>query len=105
MQGNSNNDLEMRFKKRHPKLYVAYSLFICVLVLAPCIAAPIIRSQIYGSDSNPYWGAVAVIGGIVLGIGLFNVMAAFFKKGWKPIVTVLLLLVGALMLTGAFLFP
>lgn len=105
MQSDISNDVEMNFRRRYPKLYIAYCLFICVLVLAPCIVAPIIRGQIFGEGSNPYWGAAAVIGGIVFGVGLFNVMAALFKKGWKPIVTVLLLLIGGLMMAGAFVFP
>lgn len=105
MQNNKNNDLEMQFKKNHPKLYILYTLFTCVLILAPCIAAPIIRANIFGSNSNPYWGASGVIGGIVFGVGLFNIMASIFKRGWRPVIMLLLLLIGGLMMTGAFVFP
>lgn len=104
MQSETNVDLEMNFRKSHPKLYIFFCLFICVIVLAPCIAAPIIRTQIFGEGSNPYWGAAAVIGGIAFGIGLFGIMAAFFKKGMKPLTTALCLVIGGLMMAGAFLF-
>ena len=90
------------FKRRHP---VGYG-FLVALGLAAFVL-PIIVFGILAYRKNPEAGGwpalVGVLGGIVAGIGLFNLVAVIIKQYLGHLVTILSLLIGGGIMLAAYL--
>ncbi len=90
------------FKRRHP---IGYA-FLVILGLA-AFTLPIIAFGVLGYFKNPNAGSwislLGVFGGIIAGIGLFNLVAIIIKQYLGHLVTILSLLIGGGIMLACYL--
>lgn len=92
---------DYEFKKKHPVLYPLIVIIGMSLFLLPGI----LFSAYCGTikvPSNNLWQTVGLFGGFIIGIGLFNIVAAFMNQYLGHFVTILAFVIGGAMIALSY---
>ncbi len=92
-----------KFKKANPTTYaLIVTLGITALMLPNVLFFIILSNNINLSDSN-LWPLLGMFGAFIIGIGLFNIVAAFLQQYLGHIVTLICLSSGLLLCMISFI--
>jgi uncharacterized ion transporter superfamily protein YfcC len=85
---------DVQFKKDHPVAYVFMVIMALVCVLLPLLIYGILYAPYTSpSDTSP-WMLLGMLGSLIIGIGLFNILAAFQHQYLGHKVTILCFAIG-----------
>lgn len=93
-------DYDEEFKQAHPRLY----MLLVVLGIAALLAPFALYGVLTGGEVETAWGIVGGVGAFIVGIGLFNIVAAALKQYLGHLVTLGCFLLGGLLMAAGVLW-
>ena len=94
---------DVEFKAAHPVIYVLLLLIGLFVLLAPPLIFGFSATHIPGNQNNA-WIFLGVIGGLVTGVGLFNLVAAWMHQYLGHVFTIICLLAGGVLMAMTWFF-
>ena len=88
---------DMAFQSKHPVLYVMLIIIGITVLLLPAVVFSVFAFRIPGAEYDG-WVILGAAGGFIVGIGLFNIVAAWMRQYLGHFVTIICFLIGAAMM-------
>ena len=93
---------DVEFQSEHPVLYFVFVVIGITVFLLPAVLFCIPAFKIPGAEHNG-WVVLGAVGGVVVGIGLFNIVAAWLHQYLGHVMTIICFLAGGIMMAISWL--
>lgn len=91
------------FKADHPKLYVLLNVIGFIVLFVPWFGFPLLEIALIPGANENGWTFLGMGGGFLVGVALFNILAAWLEQYLGHWVTILCLVLGGAMMAASWL--
>lgn len=91
------------FKADHPKLYVLLNVIGLIVLFVPWFGFPLLEIALIPGANENGWTFLGMGGGFLVGVALFNILAAWLEQYLGHWVTILCLVLGGAMMAASWL--